>query len=295
MLNYKTRDKLSSFLFVLPALVIFLAFYVYPLFFTFWLSLHRVDMISPGSFVGLANFKDVLFYDKNWWPSFYNAGFITFFALTFQNLLAFMLALGVDKAVRTGNIYRAIFFILPILSEIIIGLLMKEMLVKDPGVLNHFLAKIGLSGLQANWLGKEMVLFTTALVHCWKGFGWGFIIFLAGLQTIPQQLYEAARIDGANAWHSFTKITLPLMVPVSIMVIILTILGSMQSFGMILALTRGAGGLTEVPVMRIFNHLKDGQAGIASCEGLIIGVVLVIASFSMLKISQGIKKKYGVE
>jgi ABC-type sugar transport system permease subunit len=224
----------------------------------------------------------------------YNAGFITFWALTFQNMLAFALALAVDKATRTGKIYRVIFFILPVLSEIIIGLLMREILISDPGILNQWLDKSGLGFISTDWLGRNKVLLTTALVHCWKGFGWAFVILLAGLQTIPEQLYEAARIDGANSWQTFRKVTLPLLTPVVAMVLVLTILGTMQAFAMILALTRGAGGLTEVPVMRIYNHLRGSQVGLACAEGVVLGIMLILISFAMLYVSKKIRKRWGV-
>ncbi|OPX28528.1 MAG: hypothetical protein B1H08_05740, partial [Candidatus Omnitrophica bacterium 4484_171] len=128
----------------------------------------------------------------------------------------------------------------------------------------------------------------------WKGFGWAFIIFLAGLQSIPEQLYEAARIDGAGAWHCFTKITMPLLMPVVTLVVVLTILGTMQAFAMILALTGGAGGLTTVPVMVIYDHLRHNIAGLAAAEGLVLGVILVAVSFTMFFISKKIREKYGV-
>ncbi len=288
------QDKGINFSFVLPAFLIFSIFYLYPFFYSFVLSFQRGDGIYFSKFVGLDNFREILFHDQAWWRSMYNGAFITFWALTFQNVLAFMLALGVDKAIKTGKIYRVIFFILPVLSEIIIGLLMREILLSNPGIFNQWLDKIGLGVLSRDWLGTNSVLLTTALVHCWKGFGWAFVIFLAGLQTIPEQLYEAARIDGANPWQTFCRITLPLLMPVVSLVIVLTLLGTMQAFAMILALTRGAGGLTEVPVMRIYNHLRGSQVGLACAEGIVLGIILVGTSFTMFNISKWIRSRWGV-
>ncbi|MBN2482892.1 MAG: sugar ABC transporter permease [Candidatus Omnitrophica bacterium] len=296
-MNGKLRDKLTSFAFVWPALLIFSIFYIYPFFYTFILSFQEYDFISSPQFVGLSNFREVLFGDKEWWPSMYNGAFITFWALTFQNIFAFMLALAVDKVLRLKKFYRVVFFILPVLSEIIIGLLMKQLLISEPvgrDVFNQFLGRLGMGFLVQDWLGTDRVRLITALVHCWKGFGWAFVILLAGLQSIPEQLYEAARIDGANAWHSFTKITVPLVMPVITLVIVLTILGTMQAFAMILALTGGAGGLTEVPVMRIYNHLRFSLVGLACAEGVILGIVLILVSFTMFFISKKIREKYGV-
>ncbi|UCC94718.1 MAG: sugar ABC transporter permease [Candidatus Omnitrophota bacterium] len=289
-------EKTTNFSFVLPALFIFSMFWIYPFFYTFILSFQEYDMISPPAFVGLGNFSEV-FGDPSWWSALYNGGFITFWALTFQNILAFMLALAVDKVIRMRKFYRVVFFILPILSEVIIGLLMKQLLISNPpgrDVFNEFLKLVGLGPLAHEWLGIDRARLVTALVHCWKGFGWAFVILLAGLQSIPEQLYEAARIDGANAWQQFRKITLPILMPVITLVIVLTILGTMQAFAMILALTGGTAGLTVVPVMKIYNHLRGNQAGLACAEGLMLGIILVAISFTMFFISKKIREKYGV-
>ena len=248
-------------------------------------------MISEPLFIGLSNFREVILGEK-WWSSIYNGAFITIWALTFQNVLAFMLALAVDKVIRLRKFYRVVFFILPVLAEIIIGLLVRQLL--DENVSNQFLTNLHLGFLARNWLGNDIIRLVAALVHCWKGFGWAFVILLAGLQTIPEQLYEAARIDGANAWQSFTKITIPLLMPVIALVLVLTILGAMQTFAMVLALTRGAGGITELPVMRIYNHVRLNQAGLACAEGIILGLMLVVVSFTMLYVSKKIREKYGV-
>ena len=230
--------------------------------------------------------------DKEWWASVGRSFYITLWALTFQNFLAFALALCVDKAIRTGYIYRAIFFLLPVISEIIFGLLIRSLLLPYPGVLAHFLKKLGLENWIRDWLNDPRYALTTlAFVHCWRGFGWGFVILLAGLQTIPQTLYEAARIDGAGAWQRFTKITLPLMLPVIVLVVILTILGTVQVIGLPMVLTRGGpAGKTTVSVLRIYNDLKNYHAGYASSEGIVLGIILITLSFTLLKISNRLKK-----
>ena len=286
-----SKEQLKNFSFVLPALAIFSLFYIIPFFYTFWLALHRGSAIYSLSFVGAQNFKNIFLHDAEWWHSVGRSFYITLWALSFQNILAFLLALAVDKAIRTGNIYRVIFFLLPILSEIIIGLLVRRLLLPDPGVFNHFLAKIGLGGFARDWLNDPNTAMTTlALTHCWRGFGWGFVILLAGLQTIPQQLYEAARVDGANAFQRFAKVTLPLMVPIIFLVIILTILGTVQVIGLPMALTRGGpAGKTTVCVLRIYNDLINQHAGYASAEGIILGVILITLSFILLRISKKLK------
>lgn len=289
----KLKSILINYLFVLPAVVIFGVFYIYPFLKVFQLSLMEWDGILPTmQFVGMSNFKEIM-QDKIWWNSMWQAGYITLIALTFQNCLALLLALACDREIKAGNFFRVIFFIPPILSEVVVGLIWQWILDGNYGILNTALHNLGLSSLAHNWLSDPKTALTCiAVVHSWKGFGWGFIILLAGLQTIPRQLYEAAKVDGAGSWHVFTKITLPLMVPVFSMVIILTILGSMQVFVLIISLVgQGLVHHTDVPVLLILGSLTGkAQFGYACAQGIIFGLVLIIVSFTQKKLSERIRQ-----
>jgi len=161
--------------------------------------------------------------------------------------------------------------------------------VEGANIINRMLVQLGLPQLVHNWLSDPKTALTTvALVHSWKGFGWGFLIFLAGLQTIPRELYEAARVDGANAWQSFRKITIPSMVPVIVLVGILTVLGTMQAFALILGLVGGElAGYTSVPVLRILAVMRDSSRfGYACAQGISFGVILVAISFIQYRLSK---------
>jgi ABC-type sugar transport system permease subunit len=152
---------------------------------------------------------------------------------------------------------------------------------------------MGLGQFAYSWLNDpKIVLTTVALVHSWRGFGWGFLIFLAGLQTIPKELYEAARVDGASAWDCFKKIAIPLMVPVIALVAILTVLGTMQAFALILGLVGGEfAGHTSVPVLRILAVMRDSSRfGYACGQAIMFGLMLVVVSFIQLRISNQLKK-----
>src|SRR3989338_8129211 len=204
----KLKSTLENYIFVLPAVIIFSIFYIIPFVWVFQLGLYDWDGILPTKiFVGLDNFKEILT-DRIWWQSFLNAGYITLIALTFQNALAFLLAWACDREMRLKNFYRLIFFIPPVLSEIVVGMAWRFIIndIDGANVINRLLIGMGLPQLAHNWLSDPKTALTTvALVHSWKGFGWGFLIFLAGLQTIPRELYEAARVDGANAWSSLDR------------------------------------------------------------------------------------------
>ena len=285
----KIKSTLENYVFVLPAVLIFAVFYIVPFVWVFRYSLHDWDGISPiMNYIGLGNFKEII-QDKIWWNSMLNAGYITLIALTFQNALAFLLAWACDREIRLKNFYRLIFFIPPVLSEVVVGLVWQWILDGNYGLLNHWLVHLGFPNLVRNWLSDPQTALTVvAIVHSWKGFGWGFLIFLAGLQTIPRELYEAARVDGANAWQSFKKITIPLMVPVAVLVAILTILGTMQAFVLIIAMTGGGPAYhTEVPVLRILASMRgSSRFGYACAQGISFCLILVVISFIQYRFSK---------
>ncbi len=291
----KIKSTFENYIFVLPALLIFSIFYIFPFLNVLTLSFYDWDGISrnPG-FIGFWNFKEIFLQDKNWWQAMWNASYITLIALTFQNILAFLLAWACDREIRMKNFYRVIFFIPPILSEIVVGMAWRFIIndIDGANMINRALTTMGFPNLVNNWLSNPKTALTTvALVHCWKGFGWGFLIFLAGLQTIPRELYEAARVDGANAWDSFKKITVPLMIPVTVVVMILTVLGSMQVFALIIGLVGGEfAGHTSVPVLRILASMRgSSRFGYACAQGITFGVILVIISFIQDRFSKKAK------
>ena len=299
-MSSKALSSYKNYFFIAPAVILFAVFYVIPFFYIFKLSLHEWNGISPSMlFVGWDNFKELL-QDKIWWDSMGHAIYITVIALTFQNILAFMLALACDREIRLKNFYRVIFFIPPVLSEVVVGFIWRWVLNAQQqggeyiGLFNHMLAKIGLPHLAMNWLSNpDTALTTIAVVHSWKGFGWGFLILLAGLQTIDRELYEAAKVDGAGAWKRFWHITFPSMIPVILLVMILTLIGSMQVFILIMSMTgQGLEYYTEVPITRILNAMDSiKRYGYASTMGVVFGLILVCISLTF----RGVLKKVNDE
>lgn len=293
------KDYLGSFSFILPAVAIFVGFYIIPFYEIFNLSLHDWNGISAGkTFVGLENFQELMG-DVIWWRSMWNATYITLIALTFQNILAFALALACNRTIHFKGFYRLVFFLPPVLSEIVVGIIWRWILNsgvqgnENIGLLNYLLNAVGLHDLIHNWLSDPNTALTCiAVVHSWKGFGWGFIILLAGLQTIDRRLYEAAQVDGANSWSTFWNVTIPMMLPVIMVVVVLTILGSMQSFVLILSMVgQGLVYHTEVPVTRILSAMTVTQRyGYACAQGVMFGLILVVVSFIIKKLSDRMKQ-----
>ncbi len=294
------KNIFENYLFILPAVLIFSIFYIYPFYEIFNLSLHEWNGISLAKdFIGIDNFKEIL-QDKVWWSSMWHAAYITLIALTFQNALAFALALSCDRDIRMRKFYRIIFYLPPVLSEIVVGLIWQWILNsgiqggEHIGFLNYMLTKMHLNHLVRDWLSDpKTVLTCIAVVHSWKGFGWGFIILLAGLQTIDRQLYEAARVDGAGVFSTLKNVTIPMMVPVFVMVMILTVLGSMQVFVLVLSMVgQGLVYHTEVPVTRILASMTGtSRFGYACAQGIVFGGILVVGSFILNKVSKRIRQE----
>ena len=292
-LSHQRRDVLTNYLFVIPALLLFFIFSFYPFFKVFQLSIFEWDGIALNmKFVGLDHFIDIFTRNSVWWKSMLNAGYITLLALTVQNLLALFLAMACDRDIKGAKAYRVIFYLPPVLSGIVVGLIWNWIYDGNYGLLNNTLEAMGLGSFSKAWLSNPKTALTSiAVIHMWKGFGWGFVILLAGLQGISRDYYEAAKIDGANAWQIFKNITMPLMVPVFFLVSILTILGTMQMFDLIISTTHGGPGYhTEVPVTRILNAMTGASRfGYACAMSLVFGFVLLLLSVFQLKISKKIE------
>jgi raffinose/stachyose/melibiose transport system permease protein len=289
-----SRDQLTNALFVVPAVLLFSTFSLYPFFKVFQLSLFDWDGISTTlKFVGIRNYLEIFAHDRAYWISFKNAAYITLLALTVQNALALALAWAVDRNIRGGNIYRVIFYLPPILSGIVVGFIWNWIFDGNYGLLNHALAKIGLESWGRAWLADpNTALLGVGIIHMWKGFGWGFIILLAGLQNIPRELYESAKVDGASEGTIFWRITVPMMVPVFVLVSILTILGTMQIFDLIVSTTQGGPGYnTEVPMTRLVAvMLGAGRLGYACAMGVIFGLLLLFLSLVQMKLGKRLEQ-----
>jgi raffinose/stachyose/melibiose transport system permease protein len=284
------KDLFTTYLFIIPAVLLFSVFSLYPFLKVFQLSVFDWDGISRSmQFVWLDNFRTGLFRDVSWWVSMRNAGVITLMAMTLQNGLALVLAMIVDREIKGKNFYRVVFYLPPVLSGIVVGLVWNWIFDGSHGLLNHALVAIGLPQWTRAWLAEpQTALYSVGVIHMWKGFGWGFVILLAGLQAIPRELNEAAYVDGASEWQIFRKITVPLMLPVFFLVSILTVLGTMQIYDIIAATTNGGPGYhTEVPITRILAAMiGSSRFGYACSLGILFGLILLAVSMIQLRISK---------
>lgn len=290
----KELDRAKAFYFLIaPALVIYLLIGFYPFIQTFQLSFYKWDGISPKKeLVWFRNYADILFENPIWWRSMLNAAVIAVFALIFQNGLALLLAVLVQQHIKRGKaFYRMMFYLPPMLSVIVVGIIWRWILDNNFGIVNQALGSAGLESYVRPWLADpQTALGCVTLVICWQGFGNAFLLFLAGLQGIPESFYEAAEIDGANEYQKFKIVTFPLLASTSKIVSILTVLGTMQAFGIVLVMTAGGPGYrTEVPVLRIYKEAFESyNFGYATAMSAVLGLILAMLSFVQYQV---IKKK----
>ncbi len=226
--------------FLLPAFIIYTLFMVYPLFDSLRLSFYDQSVQGPPVFVGLQNFQ-TLFGDPQWSGHFWNAlanNFVFFsIHMLVQNPLALLLAtLLTVKQLRGRAIYRALIFAPTTLSVVIIGFIWSLILSPIWGILDGILKAIGLGGIVQPWLGSDQTaLVTVSLISVWQWVGLPMVLFMAGLLWIPEELMEAARVDGASPWKVFTQIKLPLLLPTIGIVGVLTFVGNFNAFDLVYA------------------------------------------------------------
>lgn len=283
------EETVMGYLLILPALILFLVFGIYPFLRTIVISFTNWNGIgSTFQFTGLENYLTI-FEDKLWWKSILNGLFFAITAIIFMNGLALCLALAVDRNISGKSIYRAIFYMPTILSGVVVAIIWKWLYQPIGGPINQLLQTIGLGNLATAWLAdSRTVLWAVAIASMWMGIGSPFLLFLAGLQGVPVELYEAGKIDGAGGWQLFRYITVPFLIPVSTIITVLTILGAMQMFNLVLAMTNGGPGYaTEVPVLHIYREaFKLFHFGYATALSMLFGILLFMISIFQMWLSR---------
>lgn len=276
----KGRDATIAYLFILPFMVLYVLFTFLPILQNFWISLHNWDVIGTNiQFIGLQNYERIL-QDRLFWSSLQNT--IFFAALAGPGLIAVGLALALllNQPVRGIGLFRTLFYMPNILSVTVVGLVFARVFAPgERGLVNSVLVSLGLE--PASWLlDANMAMPTVAITKIWWSVGFNMLIFLAGLQDISKDLYEAAKVDGANAWVRFRHITLPGLRRPMLFVLVLQIISSIQVFPLIEVLTGGGpAGATRPLVMYLFERTFDyWQFGYGSALAFILFILLFTIS-----------------
>lgn len=286
--KHAMRRNLLGWIFLAPAIGLIGVFTIVPFAQAILLSFQSWDGVSPDTpWVGLENYEFVAG-DPIFWASMRNVLFFGVVGFFLGNGIALAMAVAVNSVLRGRTFFRTVFYLPGVLSVVVVGLLFSFILAPGSGVLNRLLEVVGLGALQQNWLGDSAVaLPTVAAVFIWFHWGFGFLLFLAGLQDVPKELYEAAELDGANRWTKFRYITWPQLAPVTSIVSLLTLLAALQIFGTVQVLTNGGPGHhTMVPTLAIYNEaFVNWRYGSAAAMSVIFGGALVLLSVIQLAIT----------
>lgn len=289
-----------AYVFLLPNLLIFGIFVLFPMILNIYYSLTGGGNLFPAnrSFVGFANFETLFsctnFLNPNtckqdlFWRAVYNTSGFVVFQLIGMIFFSLLTAIILNRNIKARGFFRSVFFYPVLLSPVVVALIWKWILQRE-GLLNAFMVSIGAEPVQ--WLlSADWAKFWVIFISIWAYMGFYTLILLAGLQSIPADLYEAASIDGTNSWQSFTNITLPLLMPTIFVVMVLALIRAVQVFDVVFAFTKGGPGTSTLYMVQyIYNTGFSNQVrllGLSSAASVVMGVVLLIFTLIQLRIGQ---------
>lgn len=285
------RENLTGYAFLLPNIAGFLTFTLLPVLASFILAFCQWDIITDIKFVGLKNFI-TLIQDKLFWKYFYNTLFFMM-GIPVGMAVSLILALLMNHALKGIVIYRTIYFMPVVSSMVAVALLWRWIYNPDFGLLNSFLRMIGFKN-PPQWLASTVWSKPAIMIMwIWKGAGYNMLLYLAALQGVPQQLYEAASIDGANAWQKFWHVTFPMLAPTNFFIVVMGIIGGFQAFGEIYVMTGGGpAGSTTTIVYYIYNNAFQWfKMGYASAIAWFLFFIMFIVTLLQWKYA-GQKMEY---
>ncbi|MEJ1111268.1 MULTISPECIES: carbohydrate ABC transporter permease [unclassified Kribbella] len=289
--NNAGSDVKAAYIFIAPAIIGFTVFVVYPLIRSFYLALTKYNGLTDPVFIGLGNFRRLFTVDPAFWPSLRATGYLVVLYVPLSLALGLALAMFCNQRFAGVRLVRTLAYLPVVLPVVATITLWKFILNPQVGLLNTVLDRLGLP--TSLWLqSPTMAMPSIVLVMLW-GVGGTMIIFLAALQAVPTELYEAARVDGAGAWSVFVRITLPMISPIMLLQVILQTTAALQTFNQPKILTNGGPGFsTNVLMLAIYNNGFSNlgrvpQLGYASAQVwvlfiVIIAVIALTAKFSSL-------------
>lgn len=276
--RWLSEEALVAYLFIIPSLFGLIMFVMWPTIKGFSLSFTSASLMKPGEFVGLANYEKLI-HDKQFFSSMLITTKYVLFNIPLQTVIALGLAVLISRLTKSTFVRLVVFlpYLMPMLMVTIIWMSIFDYLT---GPINGILKELGGKNAMISFLNVQNVVFSLAWINTWRHAGYNTLLFFAGLQGIPNDLYESAALDGANEWQIFRRITLPLLRPVTVFILVTSFIGSFQVFdsAMVIATpTGGPGGATRVIYWYItslaFNQFKMGYAAT---------VAVALFTFSML-------------
>ncbi len=269
-------------LFLLPALLPLVAFRIVPMLASVWVSTQEWNLLRAPVFVGVDNYVDVLT-DPKFHKGLVNTLYYLAGYLPLVLIFALIVALLLNSKLKGMALFRGAYFLPVVTSWVVVALLWKWILSPEGGLVNYLLGLIGIDG-PGWWTDPGWAMPSIIIASVWKDLGFNMLILLAGLQAIPEHLYEAARIDGAGAWRRIRSITIPLLTPSILFVMVLTMIGSFQVFDQVYVMTQGGpAGATTVVMEQVVRHaFRYGRMGTASAMSWVL--FAIILAFTVLQL-----------
>lgn len=284
----RRRRSLTPYLWIAPAVLLYVLFKLAPMIGGIYLAMLKWDGIEQPAFIGLRNFERILSDEviglALWHNVLYAIG-----TVTAKLAISLALALLLNQALRGRTFYRTTLFLPVVMSFVVVGILWSWLYNTQFGLINSLLNTIGLGALAHDWLGDtNSALWALMVVDTWKWYGFHMVIFLAGLQTIPNELYEAAHIDGASRWQRFAHITFPLLQPVTLVNFTLALMGAFNVFDIPYIMTEGGPANSTIVMalhiyIRGFKFYQFGYA--AALSYVLLTLVTIIAAIQMKMMS----------
>ncbi|WP_020500433.1 carbohydrate ABC transporter permease [Sciscionella marina] len=286
------EPRAVGYLYILPALAVFTLFVLIPLGRAVWISLYDWDGLSVGTWAGFRNYT-TLFTDPELRAPFANALILLLFFAALPIVLGLLLA-SVSSRVRLRGLtfFRTVLFLPQVLALVVVAIVWRWIYAPD-GLLNAALRAVGLGDLARGWLGDfHLALPSVGLIGTWVETGLCMVLFLAGCQRIPRELYEAARLDGAGAVREFFTVTLPSLRPEIAVAATLTIVAGLRTFDLVYVTTAGGpGDATSVPAYEVYHRaFETGQVGSAAAIGVALTVLVFAITLVVTRLIEGREK-----
>jgi ABC-type sugar transport system permease subunit len=272
------RQAITGYLFIAPAMVIFFVFTLLPVAIALYLSFTNYDVLTKMDWIGLQNYQDV-FDDDYFKQAFWNTLTYTAFSIPLSMAIGLGLALLLNQKLRGLGLYRTIYYVPVVTSMVAVAMIWVQLFDPLYGVISNALDGIGLKGI--DWLGDPSLAMPSVIaVSVWKVIGWNMLIYLAGLQGIPEYLKEAAAIDGANRWQVFARITFPLLQPTTFFIFVTSLIGAFQVFDVVYVMTGGGpANATTTLVHQIYNAaFKALDMGYAAAMSFVLFAIILVVS-----------------
>ncbi len=281
------REAIEGLLYISPFLLGFLIFTAYPMVASLYLSFTKYNIITPPVWIGLENYQEAFFQDEQFWNSLRRTGYFALLNVTLGVLGSLGAALLLNQGFAGTTVFRTFFF-LPSITPIIASALLWVWIYQPSiGVLNYLLGLVGIKG--PPWLQSgTWAIPSVAIIALWGAIGGSrMIIFLAALQGVPQEMYEAAEIDGAGTWRKFWHITLPLISPTMFFNVVLTIIGSLSVFSLAYIATGGGPNYaTYFYVYHLFKNAFDfSRMGYASAMAWVFFLIVLVLTLIQFRLS----------